>query len=68
MTPSSDSSDMYTFTVQSGPASANTALSPRPRLQTSYPPSAHSIPTPSALLPPSLAPGCPSAPPASTPP
>ena len=31
---------MYTSTVQSGPP-ANAALSPHPRLQTSYPPSAH---------------------------
>ena len=30
-------------TVQSGPASANIALSPHPCLQTSYPPSAHHI-------------------------
>ena len=35
---SSDSSDMYTSTVQSSPTSANAALSPHPRLQTSYPP------------------------------
>ena len=57
---------MHTSTVQSGPASSNSALSPHPRLQTSYPPSAHFISsslTPSA---PSLAPGCPSAPPAFT--
>ena len=59
---------MYTFIVQSGPTSANTALSPHPPLQTSYPPSAHSISSPSAPSPPSLAPGCSSAPPASTPP
>ena len=37
VTPSSDSSDMYTSTVQSGPVSANAALSPHPRLQTTYP-------------------------------
>ena len=43
VTPFSDSSDMYISTVQSSPASANAALSPHPRLQTSYPPSAHSI-------------------------
>ena len=47
VTPSSDSSNMYTSTVQSSPASANAALSPHPRLQTSYPPSAHSISSPS---------------------
>ena len=44
VTLSSDSSDIYTSTVQSGPA----ALSPHPRLQTSYPPSAHYISSPSA--------------------
>ena len=63
VTPSSDSSDMYTSTVQSGPVSANAALSPHPRLQTSYPPSAHSISSSSAPPPPSHAPGCSSAPP-----
>ena len=68
VTPSSDSSDMYTSTVQSSPASANAALSPHPRLQTSYPLFAHSISSPSALLPPFLAPGFSSAPPSSTPP
>ena len=62
------SSDMYTSTVQSGPASSDAALSPHPRLQTSYPPSAHSISFPSAPPPPSLAPGFSYAPPASTPP
>ena len=46
--PSSDSSDTYTSTVQSGPPSANAALSPHPRLQTSYPPSARYISSPSA--------------------
>ena len=48
MSPSSDSSDMQTSTVQSSPVSASAALSPHPRLQTSYPPSAHSIPSPLA--------------------
>ena len=48
VTPSSDSSDMYTSTVQSSPSSANAALSPHPSLQTSYPPSAHYISSPSA--------------------
>ena len=52
-------------TVQSSPSSANAALLPHPRLQTSYPPSAHSVSSPSL---PSLAPGCPSTPPAFTPP
>ena len=64
VTPSSDSSDMYTSTVESSIASANAALSPHPRLQTSYPPSAHSISPPSAPSPPSLAPGHFSTPPA----
>ena len=38
------------------PPSANAALLPHPRLQTSYPPSAHSISSSSAPPPPSLAP------------
>ena len=54
--------------MESAPPSANAALSPHPRLQTSYPPSAHLISPSSALPPPSLAPGCTSAPPASSPP
>ena len=62
VTSSSDSSDMYTSTVQSGPPSANAALSPHPRLQTSYPTSAHFISSSSVPSPPSLAPGCPSVP------
>ena len=66
--PSSDSSDTYTSTVESGPPSADAALSPHPRLQTSYPPSAHRISPSSAFSPPSLAPGYTSAPPASSPP
>ena len=41
MTLSSDSLDMYTSTVQCSPLSANIALPPHPRLQTSYPSSAH---------------------------
>ena len=65
---SSDSSDTYTSNVESGPASANAALSPHPRLQTSYPPSAHYTSPPFALPPPSLTPGYPSAPPAFSPP
>ena len=48
---------MYTSTVQSSPASANAALSPHPRLQTSYPPSAHFVSSPSVSPPLSLAPG-----------
>ena len=35
--PSSDSSDMYTFTIQSGLPSANAPFLFHPRLQTSYP-------------------------------
>ena len=65
---SSDSSDTYTSTVESGPPSANAALSPHPRLHTSYPPSAHLISPSSALPPPSLARCYTSAPPASSPP
>ena len=68
VTPSSDSSDTYTFTVQSGPASTDAALPRHPRLQTSYPPSAHSISPSSAPSSPFLAPGRPSTPPASSPP
>ena len=59
---------MYTSSVQSSPLSANAALHFHPRLQTSYPPSAHFISSPSAPSPPSLTPGCPSTPPASSPP
>ena len=68
VTPSLDSSDTYTSTVQSSIASANAALSPYPRLQTSYPQSAHSISPSSALSPLFLAPGHFSTPPASSPP
>ena len=57
---------MYTSTVKSSRSSANAALPPYPRLQTSYPPSAHSLSSPSAPSPPSLAPGCASTPPASS--
>ena len=67
VTPSSDSFDTYTSTVESGLPFANAALSPHPRLQTSYLPSAHSISPPSALPPPSLVPGYTSAPPAFSP-
>ena len=69
MTLSSDSFDMYTSTVQSAPPPfTDAALSPHPRLQTPYPPLAHSISPFSASSPPSLAPGRPSTPPASSPP
>ena len=66
LTPSSDSSNMYTSTVQSGPPSANAALSPHHHLQTSYPPSVHFSSPPPAPSPPPLAPGCPSASPVSS--
>ena len=66
VTPSSDSSDTYTSTVQSGPPSTDAALSRHPRLQTSYPPSAHYISPSSAPSPPTLAPGHFSTPPASS--
>ena len=65
--PSSDSSDTYTSTVESGPPLLMLHCRP-PRLQTSYPPSAHLISPSSALPSPSLAPGYTSAPPASSPP
>ena len=68
VTPSSDSSDMYTSTVQSSPDSANAALSPHPRLLTSHPSSAHFTSSPSSPPPPCLAPGFSSALPASSPP
>ena len=66
VTPSLDSSDIYTSTVPSSPSSANAVLPPHPRLQTSYPPSVNSVSSPSAPSPPSLAPGCPSTVPASS--
>ena len=65
--PSSDSSGLYTSTLQSGSSSANAALLPHPHLQTSYPPSAHFISSPSPPSPPPLASGCSSTPPASSP-
>ena len=68
VTPSSDSSNAYTSTVQSGLPSTDAALSHHPRLQTSYPPSAHSITPFFAPSPLSLAPGHFSTPPASSPP
>ena len=51
VTPPSDFSDTYTSTVQSGPPSTDAALSHHLRLQTSYPPSAHSISPSSAPSP-----------------
>ena len=45
---------MYTSTVQPSPSSANAALPPHSRLQTSYPPPAHSVSSPSAPSPPPL--------------
>ena len=68
VTPSSDSSDTYASTVQSIRLSTNAALPSHLRLQTSYPPLAHSVSSPSAPSPPSLAPGCPSTPPVFSPP
>ena len=68
MTPSSDSSDTYTSTVQSGTSSTDAALSRHPRLQTFYPTTARSISPSSAPSPPSLAPGHFFMPPASSPP
>ena len=64
----SDSSNINTCTVQFSPLSANAALLPHPCLQTSYPPSAHSVSSSSSPSPPSLAPSCLSMPPASSPP
>ena len=58
---------MYTSMVQSGPSSANAALPPHPCLQTSYLPSIHSVYSPFAPSPPSIAPGCSSMPPVSSP-
>ena len=69
VTSSSYSSSWYTSTAQSGPSglpSANAALAPHPRLQTSYPFSAHFVSSPFAPLPPPHAPGCFSLPPASS--
>ena len=53
VTPSSDSSDMYTSTVQFGPTFIDAALSPHPRLQTSYPhlPILYLLPQPPHLRP-----------------
>ena len=67
MTPSSDSSDTYTSTVQSGPPLLMllSRVPPSPNLLS---PSAHSITPFSAFSPPSLAPGRFSTPPASSPP
>ena len=50
--PSSDSSDMYTSIVQTSPPppSANAALPPHSHLQTSYPPFAHFVSSPTAPL------------------
>ena len=59
-TPSSDSSDTYTSTVQSGSPLLMLHFRRHPCLQTSYPPSAHSISSSSAPSPPSLVPGRPS--------
>ena len=66
VTPSSDSSDMYTSTVQSSPPSADAALTPHPRPQISCSSSADFVSSPSAPSPPSLAHVCPSTPLASS--
>ena len=60
MTFSSDSSSLYTFTVQSGPPLLMQHFPLHPRLQTSYPLSAHFVSSPSAPSPPPLAPALPS--------
>ena len=65
VTPSLDSSDMYTSTVQSSPSLL--MLHSLPTL-VSKPLIPHFISSPSAPSPPSLAPGCPFMPPASSPP
>ena len=66
MSSSSDSSSLYTSTAQSGPLTANAVLPPHPRLQTSYPFSAHFVSSSSAPSPPPHAPGCFSLSPASS--
>ena len=66
VTPTLNSSDMYTSTVQSAPSTV-AALLPHPHLQTSYPPLAHSISSSSAPSPPSLASSHPFMPPAFSP-
>ena len=67
VTPSSDSSDTYTFTVQSGPTTANTALPPTLVSKPLIPhlPIQYLLHLPPPL---SVAPGCHYAPPASSPP
>ena len=59
------SSYMYTSTVQSSPSFAKAALPTHPRLLTSYPPFCVLSNCPLTTA---LAPGCPSTPPASSPP
>ena len=69
VTSSSDSSIWYTSIAQSGTSSlpsANAALAPHPRLQTSYPHSAHFVSSPSAPSPSPHVPGCFSLPPGSS--
>ena len=67
VTLSSDFSDNNTSTIQSSSSSANAALPPHPCIQTSYPPAAHFVSSPFATSLPSLTPGCPSTPSASSP-
>ena len=69
---SSDYSNLYTSSVQPGPSSpsphhsANATFPPHPRLQISFPTSAHFVSFRSALSPPPHVPGCFSIPPASS--
>ena len=58
VTSSSESFSWYTSTAQSGPFSANAALTPHPRLQISYPFSVHLVSSPSEPSPTPHAPGC----------
>ena len=66
VTLSSSSCSLYTSTAQSDSPSANAALPPHPRLQTSYSSSAHFVFFPSASSSPPHAPGCFSLPPVSS--
>ena len=66
VTSSSAPFGLYNSTVPSGLPSANAAFPPHPRLQTSYPSSAHSVSFSSVSSPPPLAPDCPSTPPVSS--
>ena len=65
-TSSSNSFGLYTSTVLPDLPCTNAAFLPYPRLQTSYPPSAHSAFSSSAPSSPPHTPGCPSTSPASS--